>query len=95
MKFYKYRQMFSHGYTNWEYIHIPDCYGPKDIEEYLENKNLLDKWSEHFRKVEYKRVTKLPKDISDRMIDEAKRTINNAKTEIEYYQSFIKKMGKI
>lgn len=73
MNWCKWRSHYSYGTGNWHYIHVRVM--PQQIEwirRYLATTNLLNIWSEHFRKVEIKKVApnKVPKDIIQNEIKE-------------------------
>jgi hypothetical protein len=83
MKYYKYRQKFSSGVGDWDYIVIPDWVTHKEVPTYLDDRNMLNNWSEHYRGVEWVRIKKMPR-------REIIREIKSAEGSIEWHQERVK-----
>lgn len=84
---YKWRQHTSSSVSEWRYISVnADMnYMPKKewIEEMLDRNNFLDKWSEHYRRVEIRKVKTIPvKDLKEK-INDIKDTITNLSNELK------------
>jgi len=83
-KWYRYRSMSSSGYSHWNYVCIPDCLSKEKITNYIEeNCSDVPTWSEHYRKVEWKRCVKLPAKILETEIRNAKLAIADYKKLLE------------
>lgn len=82
--------MTSSGWSKWEYIEVPDwaTSDKEELRDFFESQEDVATWSEHYRRVEWKRVKKLPRDILEGKIEKAKR-------EIEYWQEILDELYKM
>jgi len=83
MTYYKWREMSSSGYSSWEYIALPDYISNKEVGSYLDDQNMLNNWSEHFRGVEWHKVKRMPR-------REIESKIKSAQSSIEWHQENLK-----
>lgn len=91
MKWIRYRSMCSSGYNKWEYIELPSYISIRDndaVIDFIEDRDDVPTWSEHYRRVEWKSVKSLPKKIIERRIE-------SAKSNIEHYQRIIDELKKM
>jgi len=88
LHFYKYREMFSHGWSSWKWHIIPSSCGltAKDIPDQLDHSNLLSNWSEHWRKVEVKRIYKPPLYLIERELKQSEEWLKWATNKFTYYR---------
>jgi hypothetical protein len=83
-RWYRYRSISSGGYSPWNYINVPsDVKTEKDFREFFEERGDVPTWSEHYRKVEWKRCSKLPKSILDSEIRTTERQIEILQMELK------------
>lgn len=82
--------MTSSGWSRWAYIHVPDWVGSSEDElrNFFEEQEDVPTWSEHYRKVEWKRLKKLPLKV----IEENK---DHAKERIKFWREMLRKLDKI
>jgi hypothetical protein len=89
MKWYKYREKWSHGHGDWQYMAIEDDERPKDcLDPILDDYS----WSEHFRGIEYYRMKYVPRVIIQKKIENAKRSIKCKRQQIKDLQAHAKEL---
>jgi hypothetical protein len=90
-QWYKYREHTAGGVGEWKYIYIPYVsYMPQQdwIEEYLDRKGLLCTWSEHFRRVEIKKVSMVPEKIVEDEICKTEYCCKEYKEKLDWLRYF-------
>ena len=85
LAYFKYRQLFAWGNQDWNFIAIDKSEIDKDfdLEEWLESRGLLSNWSDKWRGVEHKRLTKLPKYVLNRKIQDARDSLRAIQAKVE------------
>lgn len=64
MAWYKYREMWASGYTNYEYIEL----SPEEMEDLVYEIKDENSYSDKFRKVEYEEIDRPPLDVLEKTI---------------------------
>jgi hypothetical protein len=95
MKYYKWREMMSSGYSSWAYIAIPDWVPHKDVGQFLDDNNMLNNWSEHWRRVEWKIVKVMPRREIEDHIESAESSIEWHTEQLKMLKGMLKTYPKI
>ena len=88
MKWFKYKQRQASGVDDeWTFVFVPDWVGKdQSLENYLDDGQTLDNWSELYRGITYKRVYKAPQREILKKINNVKDEIENNQEELDYLQ---------
>jgi hypothetical protein len=96
MKMFKYRQHYAWGLGDWKYLCLSDDCGYKDSEmdQYLDDRGLLDTYSDKFRRVTWKKVKTLPRKILVEKIKDVKTEIEDTKEMLKDLNNLLKELPK-
>lgn len=94
IRFFKYRKLYSHGYTDWNYDILPDIHDTTEehLEDYIQE-NLLteqDKYfSESYRYFEFEFIDLPPKEWLEYKIKYMTLQRNSLNVQIEQFNSLL------
>ena len=89
MRFYKYRELWSSGKSDWEYIDIPNGW---EVKEHFDRMAREHDWSEHFRGIEYEKVKRPPDEWLEKEIKHLTSQISHLTSQQVAYQALLKKL---
>jgi len=91
-KWYKWRVHWAWGITDWKYIRMPDnCgYSEKEIGTYLDDHNMLENFSDKWRRVEWDLIDKPSLEVVKQMAINMREAIKDSKKQIEELNEFQK-----
>ena len=84
---FKYRECLSSGKLDWQYVELAMT-RISDVESYLMEHGNLTTWSEHWRKLEVKRVKVPPEDV-------VKSRLESVKGKIGFLQREYKRLNRL
>jgi len=87
MKWIAYREGSSASAGTWDYMQVPDyCKNARDVEEYMDDRNMLSNWSEHYRGIEVTFVRKVPQRVIDEGLKDARMRLTQAQEDIKVFE---------
>lgn len=92
MKWYKYREIWAGGRNEWKYADISNSMSPKPYFDTLANNEYS--WSEHFRKLEWKKIKTPPLEYLQKRIRDAKFAIFIKRDELKQLKSLVQKITR-